>query len=580
MSMTAQLADGRTLSFPDGTDPAVIQATVKKVLASQPEEDPTSLKNLAGAATEPLLHLATGAVAGPIAGLAGMAAPLTNALGVTHTAPADVVRKVAEMATYQPHTTGGKNATEAITYPLQLLAEGADRAGGAVSDVTGSPMLGAGVNTAIQALPMLVGAKAPIAAPKTVLPIGGDVVSGAYRLLEPRLSNGPADILSRYQRGLAGSAKDQIIEALTKAQELVPGSSPTAAEAVASIPEASAIAAHQKAVSRTPDASAAFMARAADQSAARNASLDTIAQTPEALKAAEDTRSANAAENYGAVRGQLVSAPPADLLSRPSMQVALKDAAQGAKESDSYFPASTADQFSVGNLQRMKQSLDDAVRDPASFGIKATEAKEIGNTRDAFVKWLSEQSPAWEKARGQYAADSGPINQMEVGQYLSDKLNSALDQERPAAFAQAVRDAPGTIQRASDGPKLSELSDVLTPEQMKVVDAIQGDLARKSQADRLASGTNLGSSSPLGGNVNLPHMLSRPLTITDWALRTLKGADAVEPKINELAGSQYLDPVKLADSLTRQTTQEAIIEALLRARNPAILAGAAAAGER
>src|SRR2546429_3837220 len=36
MSVTAQLADGRTLEFPDGTDPSVVQMTVKKMLAGGP----------------------------------------------------------------------------------------------------------------------------------------------------------------------------------------------------------------------------------------------------------------------------------------------------------------------------------------------------------------------------------------------------------------------------------------------------------------------------------------------------------------------------------------------------------------
>ncbi len=34
MAIEAQLADGRILEFPDGTDPSVIQATVKRVIAS------------------------------------------------------------------------------------------------------------------------------------------------------------------------------------------------------------------------------------------------------------------------------------------------------------------------------------------------------------------------------------------------------------------------------------------------------------------------------------------------------------------------------------------------------------------
>jgi hypothetical protein len=36
VSVTAQLADGRTLEFPDGTDPAVVQATVRKMLNPVP----------------------------------------------------------------------------------------------------------------------------------------------------------------------------------------------------------------------------------------------------------------------------------------------------------------------------------------------------------------------------------------------------------------------------------------------------------------------------------------------------------------------------------------------------------------
>src|SRR3990167_8484265 len=35
MTITAELADGRRLEFPDGTDPGVVQATVKKLLSPQ-----------------------------------------------------------------------------------------------------------------------------------------------------------------------------------------------------------------------------------------------------------------------------------------------------------------------------------------------------------------------------------------------------------------------------------------------------------------------------------------------------------------------------------------------------------------
>jgi hypothetical protein len=35
MAIFAELADGRRLEFPDGTDPAVIQRTVKRIVASE-----------------------------------------------------------------------------------------------------------------------------------------------------------------------------------------------------------------------------------------------------------------------------------------------------------------------------------------------------------------------------------------------------------------------------------------------------------------------------------------------------------------------------------------------------------------
>lgn len=38
MTITAKLPDGRTLNFPDGTDPAVIQNTVKSMLGVQVEQ--------------------------------------------------------------------------------------------------------------------------------------------------------------------------------------------------------------------------------------------------------------------------------------------------------------------------------------------------------------------------------------------------------------------------------------------------------------------------------------------------------------------------------------------------------------
>lgn len=117
---------------------------------SSPQGMRESIVNRVGATFEPFLNIGTGAIAAPVSGLAGMAYGITNALGATNTPPGDVVRSVGGALTYEPKTEGGKAATDFVTKPFQWLAQGADAAGGRVAEATGSPAVGAGVNTAIQ----------------------------------------------------------------------------------------------------------------------------------------------------------------------------------------------------------------------------------------------------------------------------------------------------------------------------------------------------------------------------------------------------------------------------------------------
>lgn len=102
------------------------------------------------AVPEAALSMATGAVATPVAGLAGLAStPFA-------TDPAAVIRRVQEALTYSPRTQGGQQVAGVVAYPFEKLAQGADAAGEFVRRTTGSPLLATGVNTAIQAAPALL----------------------------------------------------------------------------------------------------------------------------------------------------------------------------------------------------------------------------------------------------------------------------------------------------------------------------------------------------------------------------------------------------------------------------------------
>lgn len=103
--------------------------------------------------------LGSGAVAAPVAGLAGLAGAI---LPGPEGQGARAVHAVQDALTYTPKTPIGQGITKAVTYPFQKLAEGAEAAGGAAAEKTGSPASGALANTAIQAIPLMLGRVAPV----------------------------------------------------------------------------------------------------------------------------------------------------------------------------------------------------------------------------------------------------------------------------------------------------------------------------------------------------------------------------------------------------------------------------------
>jgi hypothetical protein len=208
----------------------------------------------------------------------------------------------------------------------------------------------------------------------------------------------------------------------------------------------------------------------------------------------------------------------------------------GAPAREIIVPAQSA-QYPVQSLHYIKMAYDDLIRDPAMFGIGKTEAAGIAGTRAEFLTWLEGKASAYKGARETFARQSGPINQMEVGQFLESKLTSALQGEqklRPAAFAGAVEAAPQTIQRATvGGPRYKKLSDVLTPDQVKIVEDIRKDLARQAtyreqaRAARPAgpSAERAGSQLLLevAGGAQFPTLLNRVTTVANAIVKRLAG---------------------------------------------------------
>jgi hypothetical protein len=114
---------------------------------------------LPGGALEGVENLGSTMLSLPAVGLGGIGTALGNAAGLTDAKPADVIGELEEALTYQPRTAVGQDVAGAAALPFELLAKGGRFAGEHVQDATGSPAAATAIDTLIQALPMVLGAR-------------------------------------------------------------------------------------------------------------------------------------------------------------------------------------------------------------------------------------------------------------------------------------------------------------------------------------------------------------------------------------------------------------------------------------
>ena len=387
----------------------------------------------------------------------------------------------------------------------------------------------------------------------------------AKEAIAPFTEKGRADILRQTQLGyIPESARQKVFAALANAKQLVPGSRPTAGEVLSDIPEATGIAAHQKMVSTLPSVSPQFMARQAEQEGARSAALGAIAGTPQAMKQAIEARTLEASQKYPTAFRQSVQPDEAlaKLLKRPSLTLAFSRAKDLAAEEEKIFTLTD-----VQGLHYMKRAMDDLTKNPDRFGLGADQARSIGKTKDAFIQWIDEKAPAYAEARAAYQAASQLPNRMEVGQVLQNAMTSPLGtSERSGVLAQAIRNAPQTLKKATGEPRYSDLAQVLNPQEVESVENVMQDLARKDAYTRLARGTKMSGGDAIPGKIGLeiPPLLYRPAMVAGFMLKHV--AKNSESEIAKQAAAQYLDPALLLQGLQgpQASQRKAIVDAIMQ----------------
>jgi hypothetical protein len=272
--------------------------------------------------------------------------------------------------------------------------------------------------------------------------------------------------------------------------ELIQGSKPTLAEVTGD----PGIAQLQRSAQAASQETASLLAenKTARLQARKDALLSVAGQGGE-KEAAEAVRDAAAQRLYAEAwktpiapeKAKAMQPEIKELMSRPSIQSAQKRALVLAKEEGEELTKKDLNGGSVKGLHYTKKAIDDQI----------SEAKRAGNdnlvrllvrTKEKFLNVVDELSPAYKQAREEFATASKPINRMEIGRYLYDKLVPALsdlgaEKSTPAAFARALKEGDEMAQKAT-GFKGAKLRDILTTDQMEMLVNLGKDVGREAGA--------------------------------------------------------------------------------------------------
>lgn len=411
-----------------------------------------------------------------------------------------------------------------------------------------------------------------------VSPVAGWLGQKAYRVaMEPWMN--PGAIKARTYMAAAGDQSDEIINALRAAKEIVPGSVPTAGQAAANVGRAEFSGLQETARKIAPSK---YVARDDAANAARIAQIEKVSGTEATQTSNKAARQANAAVNYPAAYADGVDVemakalkPQIDLLmKRDSIKQARKDAVKLAREENKTF----SNLGDVEGLDLIRRSLGKQIGEATD----ANEKRLLIQTQQDLTDVLEQIAPKLAKAREKFKADSAPINQAEVGQYLKNKLVPAIGEEaqqRAASFVGAVRDAPGTIKRSlTNAPRYEKLSDVLTPDQIQRVESIRADLAREARDKYLAqkgreaapqAGQAVSSSiHEATGGGKIPNPLSRVVTVANAILDRLEGK--IDRKLAIEIANEMLDPKKVADVMEKGMRREVKVKKIKEVANKLI----------
>lgn len=311
----------------------------------------------------------------------------------------------------------------------------------------------------------------------------------AKALIDPLYEGGRNNIIGGALRAAAGDNVNPTIAAMQGARELVPGSAPTAAQ----VAENGGIAAMERAASAanpTP-----YAERAMEQSAARVQALRGIAGTEPERDMAKAVRSFMSDGFYQMAREEGINPAAAKMMQPQIDNLAARMPAgvmEKARELARIKGETMGPEGSVSGLHYIKKAVDDLLDGAQLTGMGKQMKSALTQFKGDLLATVEELSPKYMQGNRNFATFSQPINQQEVGQYMLNKIqpaladHGALARETGNAYATALRNAE-TVSKKSTG-FAQPLEKVMSESQMRTLNNVAQDLARKANAQDLGRG--------------------------------------------------------------------------------------------
>ena len=520
---------------------------------------------------------------------------LTAATGALMYSPVLGVRQMLGQTTPQEVNDWSQSVRELTKTPSGMIGS---IIGGAALPVAATTLAGPSAASLVPAIGLgaAMGATEPVEEGETrlgnsfkgaafnaaipALVAGGTAVKRA--LIDPFRKSGQEAMAGRVLNRFASDAT-KAADAATTPKQFVPGSVPTLAEATLD-PGLSTLQATLKATDPVT-AKAALVGRAQQNAQAQLDALRKVGGTPQDLQRAIAERGKTAATNYGQAFAQGIDQDMAEAVA-PQIQNLVSRLPEGvmneAKSLAKMQGMALDDAGSVQGLHYVKLALDTRIAN-----ARGPEKAILSQLKEDFLGTLEDVAPAYKTAMTKYAEQSKPINAMQTGQKLYNKVTSALMEGtdgqtiKPEVFANAMRDEVSLVKAATG--REATLRQLFPDADIQTLNAIKKDLQRQVQASRLGRVDGSPTAQYLVGQdilrqnlgpVGLPQGFAESSLVTNFLNRPASFAlKAPEEQVRGLLAQSVTNP-PLAASLMRRAQQPGLTERLLDNRAYQLLAPA------